>query len=123
MLTSERTSQGKHHYLGGRFVPTEIRDKFALRLPPFPGSAQCVRIGAREPVQVADIRGSDARLGEAELRLESMHAVRDASIPIRSLLRTRPCRSQHALLPPSARWRRAMGTFCRTHERHFAACR
>ncbi|EFJ45948.1 hypothetical protein VOLCADRAFT_105746 [Volvox carteri f. nagariensis] len=36
---------GAHHYLGGRFVPPAIRDRFQLRLPPYPGTAACVRIG------------------------------------------------------------------------------
>jgi NAD(P)H-hydrate epimerase len=37
--------QGAHHYLGGRFVPPAIRDKYQLQLPPFPGTSQCLRIG------------------------------------------------------------------------------
>ncbi|GAQ89473.1 putative pyridoxin (pyrodoxamine) 5'-phosphate oxidase [Klebsormidium nitens] len=36
---------GPHHFLGGRFVPPAIVEKFHLRLPPFPGTSQCVRIG------------------------------------------------------------------------------
>ncbi|GAB4818863.1 hypothetical protein N2152v2_005909 [Parachlorella kessleri] len=36
---------GRFHYLGGRFVPPPIRDKYKLRLPAYPGVAQCVRIG------------------------------------------------------------------------------
>ena len=40
-----RHFQGAHHYLGGRFVPPAIRDKYRLRLPPYPGTSQCVRIG------------------------------------------------------------------------------
>ncbi|KAG2482649.1 hypothetical protein HYH03_018422 [Edaphochlamys debaryana] len=37
--------KGAHHYLGGRFVPPAVRERFALALPPFPGAAQCVRLG------------------------------------------------------------------------------
>jgi len=36
---------GSHHYLGGRFVPPEIREQYNLRLPAYPGTAQCVRVG------------------------------------------------------------------------------
>jgi NAD(P)H-hydrate epimerase len=36
--------KGKHHYLGGRFVPPEIVEKFKLRLPKYAGSSQCLRI-------------------------------------------------------------------------------
>lgn len=36
--------QGEHHYLGGRFVPPEIREKYKLRLPPYPGTAMCVKL-------------------------------------------------------------------------------
>ena len=51
--------QGRYHYLGGRFVPPEIISKYSLRLPEYPGSAQCVRIGgtaATAPACVADMR-------------------------------------------------------------------
>ncbi|WIA28016.1 hypothetical protein OEZ86_010604 [Tetradesmus obliquus] len=36
--------KGPHHYLGGRFVPPAIRDKYSLLLPPFPGVQQCVKL-------------------------------------------------------------------------------
>lgn len=36
---------GPHHFLGGRFVPPSIVDKFNLQLPPYPGTSMCVRIG------------------------------------------------------------------------------
>lgn len=36
--------QGPYHYLGGRFVPPAIRDKYKLVLPPYPGMQQCVRL-------------------------------------------------------------------------------
>ncbi|XP_027771717.1 pyridoxine/pyridoxamine 5'-phosphate oxidase 1, chloroplastic-like isoform X3 [Solanum pennellii] len=36
---------GLHHFLGGRFVPQSIIDKFKLKLPPYPGTSMCVRIG------------------------------------------------------------------------------
>ena len=35
---------GQRHYLGGRFVPNHIRDKYQLQLPPYPGAAQCVEL-------------------------------------------------------------------------------
>ncbi|KAJ8536382.1 hypothetical protein K7X08_034783 [Anisodus acutangulus] len=34
-----------HHFLGGRFVPRSIIDKFKLKLPSYPGTSMCVRIG------------------------------------------------------------------------------
>lgn len=40
-----RLFQGRHHYLGGRFVPPEIKEAFKLDLPAYPGTSQCVRIG------------------------------------------------------------------------------
>ena len=39
-----KTFTWPHHYLGGRFVPPTIAAKYALTLPPYPGTAQCVRI-------------------------------------------------------------------------------
>jgi NAD(P)H-hydrate epimerase len=41
-------AQGRYHYLGGRFVPPAIRDKYQLKLPPYPGTSQCVRIPSGE---------------------------------------------------------------------------
>ena len=35
---------GQHHYLGGRFVPKKITERFGLRLPEYPGNEQCVKI-------------------------------------------------------------------------------
>ena len=43
-------SQGRHHYLGGRFVPPSIRDKFQLRLPSYPGAAMCVKLNSMPDV-------------------------------------------------------------------------
>ncbi|XP_078447819.1 pyridoxin (pyrodoxamine) 5'-phosphate oxidase [Wolffia australiana] len=36
---------GPHHFLGGRFVPPPIAEKYDLKLPPYPGTSMCVRIG------------------------------------------------------------------------------
>jgi len=36
--------QGKFHYLGGRFVPPSLAEKYQLNLPPYPGTEQCVRL-------------------------------------------------------------------------------
>ncbi|WMV21547.1 hypothetical protein MTR67_014932 [Solanum verrucosum] len=36
---------GPHHFLGGRFVPRSIIDKFKLKLPSYPSTSMCVRIG------------------------------------------------------------------------------
>ncbi|GJP56541.1 hypothetical protein CLOM_g15605 [Closterium sp. NIES-68] len=54
---------GRHHYLGGRFVPPAIRTRYNLRLPPFPGTEQCVRIGGG--AGRAEGGGSDAAGGKA----------------------------------------------------------
>ncbi|KAI6689254.1 hypothetical protein NL676_026082 [Syzygium grande] len=39
--------RGPHHFLGGRFVPPPIAERYNLRLPPYPGTSMCVRIGKR----------------------------------------------------------------------------
>ena len=36
-----RSFKGKHHYLGGRFVPLELARKYELNLPDYPGT-DCV---------------------------------------------------------------------------------
>lgn len=36
--------RGAHHYLGGRFVPPEIVEKYGLVLPKYPGSSMCVKL-------------------------------------------------------------------------------
>nr|CAG4650385.1 EOG090X0AXR [Sida crystallina] len=36
--------QGKFHYLGGRFVPDNLAQKYNLNLPPFPGTQCWVRL-------------------------------------------------------------------------------
>ena len=43
--------QGRYHYLGGRFVPPAIRDKYNLILPPFPGTSQCVKLPSDDQQQ------------------------------------------------------------------------
>jgi NAD(P)H-hydrate epimerase len=35
---------GKHHFLGGRFVPKPMEAKYALQLPKYPGLETCVRL-------------------------------------------------------------------------------
>nr|CAH7721202.1 unnamed protein product [Callosobruchus chinensis] len=36
--------QGKYHYLGGRFVPPTLEQKYQLNLPKYPGTESCVLI-------------------------------------------------------------------------------
>eukprot|EP00877_Chromochloris_zofingiensis_P011474 jgi/Chrzof1/6580/Cz19g01230.t1 len=36
--------KGAHHYLGGRFVPPAIQNKYKLTVPSFPGMAQCMKL-------------------------------------------------------------------------------
>jgi pyridoxal 5'-phosphate synthase / NAD(P)H-hydrate epimerase len=38
---------GAYHYLGGRFVPPQIVEKYSLKLPAYPGVSQCVWIGGK----------------------------------------------------------------------------
>ncbi|KAL8261503.1 hypothetical protein R6Q59_025552 [Mikania micrantha] len=47
---------GAHHFLGGRFVPPSIVDKFKLHLPPYPGTSMCVRIGKARQVDISSMR-------------------------------------------------------------------
>lgn len=47
---------GPHHFLGGRFVPPSIKDKYGLKLPPYPGTSMCVRIGKPLSVDISSLR-------------------------------------------------------------------
>lgn len=47
---------GPHHFLGGRFVPPSIVDKFKLQLPPYPGTSMCVRIGKAPHIDISALR-------------------------------------------------------------------
>lgn len=47
---------GPHHFLGGRFVPPAIVDKYKLNLPPYPSTSMCVRIGKAPQVDISTLR-------------------------------------------------------------------
>ncbi|OEL13033.1 Pyridoxine/pyridoxamine 5'-phosphate oxidase 1, chloroplastic [Dichanthelium oligosanthes] len=47
---------GPHHFLGGRFVPPPILNKYGLKLPPYPGTSMCVRIGKAPSVDISSLR-------------------------------------------------------------------
>ncbi|GAB2224244.1 hypothetical protein Droror1_Dr00004996 [Drosera rotundifolia] len=47
---------GPHHFLGGRFVPPAVADKYRLSLPPYPGTSMCVRIGKPPQVDISALR-------------------------------------------------------------------
>ncbi|XAR62108.1 Pyridoxal 5'-phosphate synthase [Bertholletia excelsa] len=47
---------GPHHFLGGRFVPPSIIDKYKLQLPPYPGTSMCVRIGKTLQIDISSMR-------------------------------------------------------------------
>ncbi|XP_019434001.1 PREDICTED: pyridoxine/pyridoxamine 5'-phosphate oxidase 1, chloroplastic-like [Lupinus angustifolius] len=47
---------GPHHFLGGRFVPPAIAEKYNLILPPYPGTSMCVRIGKPPQVDISAMR-------------------------------------------------------------------
>ncbi|GFQ92312.1 NAD(P)H-hydrate epimerase [Trichonephila clavata] len=36
--------RGKHHWLGGRFVPPSLATKYELNLPSYPGTECCVKL-------------------------------------------------------------------------------
>uniref|UniRef100_A0A1L8DZV7 NAD(P)H-hydrate epimerase n=1 Tax=Nyssomyia neivai TaxID=330878 RepID=A0A1L8DZV7_9DIPT len=36
--------KGKHHYLGGRFVPPALQEEYQLNLPEYPGTECCVKL-------------------------------------------------------------------------------
>ncbi|KAL6497449.1 Pyridoxine/pyridoxamine 5'-phosphate oxidase 1, chloroplastic [Orobanche gracilis] len=40
-----KTFGGPYHFIGGRFVPPSVVQKYKLKLPPYPGTSPCVRIG------------------------------------------------------------------------------
>ena len=73
--------EGRHHYLGGRFVPPEIVRKYQLSLPEYPGTAQCVRIGGGGGGSAAALAAgvADMRLhyGAAGQGLDESAAARD----------------------------------------------
>ncbi|GAB2271392.1 Pyridoxine/pyridoxamine 5'-phosphate oxidase 1, chloroplastic [Dionaea muscipula] len=48
--------RGPHHFLGGRFVPPVIANKYKLLLPPYPGTSMCVRIGKPPQVDISTLR-------------------------------------------------------------------
>lgn len=61
---------GEHHYLGGRFVPPEIIEKYELKLPSYPGSSMCVKLDLGLS-DLSSIRRSDYSLEEG-LKKEHM---------------------------------------------------
>ncbi|GFP98471.1 pyridoxine/pyridoxamine 5'-phosphate oxidase 1 chloroplastic [Phtheirospermum japonicum] len=54
-LCAKRFS-GPHHFLGGRFVPPSIAEKFNLDLPDYPGTSMCVRIGKPPRVDISALK-------------------------------------------------------------------
>lgn len=36
--------KGQHHYIGGRFVPRILQEKYKLDLPEYPGTECCARL-------------------------------------------------------------------------------
>ncbi|KAL2892880.1 Pyridoxine/pyridoxamine 5'-phosphate oxidase 1 chloroplastic [Bienertia sinuspersici] len=47
---------GPHHFMGGRFVPPAIIDKYKLHLPQYPGTSMCVRLGRPPQVDISSLR-------------------------------------------------------------------
>ncbi|KAL6997367.1 Pyridoxine/pyridoxamine 5'-phosphate oxidase 1, chloroplastic [Sarracenia purpurea var. burkii] len=54
-LCAKRFS-GPHHFLGGRFVPPSVIEKYKLQLPPYPGTSMCVRIGKPPQIDISALR-------------------------------------------------------------------
>jgi hypothetical protein len=58
-----RDFQGKHHYLGGRFLPPALAQQYSLQgLPAFPGTSQCVEIPKDSVFQEAAAGHLDCQL-------------------------------------------------------------
>ncbi|MEW5310909.1 MAG: hypothetical protein WDW38_002663 [Sanguina aurantia] len=57
--------KGPHHYLGGRFVPPAIREKYQLHLPSFPGTSMVVRLDDNAGASTAAAASSAAAPGAA----------------------------------------------------------
>lgn len=54
---------GSHHYLGGRFVPPAIAQRFDLRLPSYPGTSQVVKLNPSTPrPDVSELKVQDMRI-------------------------------------------------------------
>eukprot|EP00878_Enallax_costatus_P008270 GHUV01008646.1.p1 GENE.GHUV01008646.1~~GHUV01008646.1.p1 ORF type:complete len:545 (+),score=109.88 GHUV01008646.1:3292-4926(+) len=72
-----RHFKGPHHYLGGRFVPPAIRDKYKLHLPPYPGTSQCVKLPSAATAAATAAGGSAAAaVDPAEMRVSyEMHGL------------------------------------------------
>lgn len=39
-----RKFEGRFHYLGGRFVPRPLEEKYGLELPEYPGISTCMKL-------------------------------------------------------------------------------
>lgn len=69
--------RGPHHFLGGRFVPPSIVDKYNLRLPPYPGTSMCVRIGKPPKIDISALRENyiSPELHEERVEADPIHQV------------------------------------------------
>ncbi|EIE21990.1 pyridoxamine 5'-phosphate oxidase [Coccomyxa subellipsoidea C-169] len=66
LTTPKRGAQffeGPFHYLGGRFVPPIIKEKYKLNLPPYPGTSQCVKLSGSQAA------GNNGEVDPASIRL------------------------------------------------------
>lgn len=89
-----RAVQGPHHYLGGRFVPPEIRDKFGLRLPEYPGTAMCVRLEAPAAAAAAAAAAAPAEVHAMRNNVQDVPVLLDAA----AAAKARP-RHHQSLIP------------------------
>lgn len=74
---------GPHHFLGGRFVPPSIVEKYNLKLPPYPGTSMCVRIGKPPRVDISALRENYI---SPEFREDQVEADPLAQVCIRSCM-------------------------------------
>lgn len=69
-----KSFDGRYHYLGGRFIPPQIVEKYGLKLPHYPSTAQCVKINT-SGIQstVADMRMTYNYGAQVELDESTVH--------------------------------------------------
>ncbi|KAK9829256.1 hypothetical protein WJX72_004821 [[Myrmecia] bisecta] len=90
--------EGNHHYLGGRFVPPAIMEKYKLQLPTYPGVWQCVRFFTKEDYE-RHAAAADARDAAEAAASAAAAAIRSDPVTGRGLTEadasTNPFRQFH----------------------------
>lgn len=73
---------GQYHFLGGRFLPPSIVEKYKLRIPPCPGTSMFVRIGNLPEIEVKV---------PVSLNFQDLNVEADPFVQVRSLKITGCC--------------------------------